>query len=173
MTSKKDQESVNKNQEKKKVEKNKIEELKRRKEEIDLYLKEGLELESRRGRKIKVPPLSGKREKKALSSLIAFIVGDPEVVKLFNPDGGFQMDVSLMIKLLSSSSGDNAFECLEEITAILLEKPSKWVDDNLLLGEMIKVVRPFFVLEGDQLAEMREETNPPPQKNNEKSPSGK
>ena len=46
-------------------------------------------------------------------------------------------------------------KCLQDMSAALLGATNEWVDNNLLLGEMVKVVRPFFLIEGDLLAEMR------------------
>ena len=137
------------------VKSKRISDLKKRKEEIDLYLSGGASFISRRGAKVKIPPLSGKAEKRALSALIGFVVGDPEVLKLFTGGGGFVFSPEIITKLLKDSSGDNAYKCLQDMSAALLGATNEWVDKNLLLGEMVKVVRPFFLIEGDLLAEMR------------------
>lgn len=139
----------------KEEEKKQRELLEKRSKELELYLKDGISFETIRGKKIKCPPVRGKAEKKALKILISFIVTNPKLTSGFMGSQGLRLSPALIIQALTDdSAGDSAFEAISQITAVLLDKDPEWVDENLLAAEMLKVVRPFFLVEAKLLSQM-------------------
>jgi len=130
--------------------------LEKKKAEIEIYLKDGLKITTIRGSDIIVPPLNGKMEKKALRLVLEFILTNPKVIALFTGGGKISLSPAGIMKLLSADVGDEAFDCIKKLAAILVDKPKEWVDENLLFAEMMEIVRPFFLVEGKTLSQFRQ-----------------
>jgi len=126
-----------------------VESTKKQKEDLLLYLGEGFSFVSVKGEEINVPPLMGIKEKQAILYLLSFL-GENEGImeKIFADPGNITVSKFISIFL---SGGNEAWDAITGITASLLDKEISWVGEHLMLPDMLKVVRPFFLVEGKQL----------------------
>jgi len=121
----------------------------KQREDLLLYVGSGFEFKSAKGDNIKVPPLAGINEKQAILAFLNFLSGNSKIMDQLFISGG-NVTVSNFITILLSG-GEEAWDCIVKITASLLGKHETWVADHLMLPDMIKVVRPFFLIEGKAL----------------------
>ena len=117
--------------------------------DLTLYVASGFDFKSAKGDKVIVPPLGGKAEKKAILALLTFLSGDDGVMEQLFSSGG-NVQVSDLLRILTSG-GEKAWDCLVEITGYLIDQPTEWISEHLMLPDMIQVVRPFFLTEGKTL----------------------
>ena len=153
-----------------------LESFKKKKDELAVFLNNGFKFKSAKGKRIEVPALSGIPEKEALMTVIDFLTTNPTLImglfsslsggkktskrgkkKLDSPSISFS---SILKVLLDPKSTDKAFKCLQKVSSILLHKKESWVNENLLLGDMVKVVRPFFAVEGGLINQQSIESLP-------------
>ena len=117
--------------------------------DLALYVGNGFDFMSVKGDKVVVPPLGGKREKKAILALLSYVSGDDGMMNKFFVTGG-NLKITELIKVLTAG-GEGAWDCLADIAGFLLNQPVEWVSEHLMLPDMIQVVRPFFLTEGKTL----------------------
>ena len=122
-----------------------LERMKMKMGDYKVFLREGFEIVTSRDEKIKVPPLTGKVEKEVVLAMMQFIVSEGNIFKEFS--SGKNPGIMGLFKYLVGASGEKAFKTLQKMSAALLGKSEEWVDQHLLLTDLVEVVRPFFVIE--------------------------
>lgn len=128
----------------------------------EIYLPEDVWVETLGGEKIKVPKLSWGKEIKLAKIFSTMIKQMPSFVETFSemPEvdekklkkgnvgdymkGAFGGFVGKLIKILPELL-DNAPDCLTQSASVMLDKDSKWIENNLEFDGMVDLVVPFFV----------------------------
>jgi len=131
------------------AQKAKAEEREKTLEELRALLNVGYTFTTARGLEVKVPPFTGKHEKLAIKAMLEFFVTNPDILdKIVAEATAGKVTGSSLARLLFTNI-DKAHTTAQEVTAALLDKDLKWVNDNLMISDLIKVAKPFFAVEVD------------------------
>jgi len=106
-------------------------------EELDLWFPGNtVNLES--GEKLAIPKLTWGRENKCLRIILRVFKNTPELKGLRLESVTADMLLSILPALL-----DSALVEVNEFLEILLAKDVKWIEDNLALEDVVKLILPF------------------------------
>jgi len=129
--------------------KEKTEEQEKTLNELRILLNTGYQFTTCRGVEVKVPPFTGRHEKLAIKAMLEFFVANPDILnKVVAEATAGKVNGSYLAKLLFTNM-DKAYTAAQSVVCALLDKDLKWVDNNLMIADLIKVAKPFFAVEVD------------------------
>lgn len=104
------------------------------------------------GKEIEVPPLNGIAEKKALKIVIDFLKDNSKLFEDIWGDTEKGQGSAILMKILGSADG--VMDIGTKIAAILMNKDESWAEENLLMVDIVKIIRPFLLAEVQQISSL-------------------
>ena len=128
-------------------------EFQRKRDELKKMLGEGFKLTTWKGLDIDVPAIKGKVEKRAIQIILDLFIKNPKLIRpmMSKVERGAVTPADVLNLILESIS--SAYDSLQHLAAILLNKDVKWVDDNLMTADLLAVARPFLTAEVEGIME--------------------
>jgi len=126
---------------------------KKRLDDLRKMIREGHTVEGWILEEIKVPPIKGKKEKQAIKLILELFTKNPELARALNREEGQDLEPTEILNLILGALM-KAVELLEEMAALFVEKDRDWVQDNLMVPDMVKVISPFLTAEAEGFVDM-------------------
>jgi len=118
-------------------------------EDLSLMLRDGHSITTVKGMKFRVPALGGRAEKEAIKLIVGYLREHSEIIKkLFGDkadkkEGGSDFNIESIISFVIDLA-DDGYDVIQKIAGAIIRKDVEWVDEHLLLADLIAIITPFI-----------------------------
>lgn len=122
----------------------KAEEVKAARNQLRQIIGQGYEFKAMTGAQIKIPPMDGLKEKRALQIVLDFIANHGDLLSGFGESG--DLTGAGIVQLLLSNVGI-VYDDVVKLVSVLLGMPEGEVMEKMLFNDLLEVISPFLGLQ--------------------------
>lgn len=111
-------------------------------DDLSLMLRDGHEITTVKGRKLQIPAITGTAEKEAIKIIVRYLREHSGIIKKLAGEGnglGIEDILSFVI-----DAADDGYEVIQGLAGSIIGKNIKWINDNLLIADLIEIISPFI-----------------------------
>ena len=116
-----------------------VEKLEEMEADLSLMLREGHEITTAKGEKLKIPAITGTAEKEAIKIIIGYLREHSDIIEKLK--GGKINREDILSFVIDAS--DDGYDEVQKFAGAIIGKDVKWVNNNLLIADFINIISPF------------------------------
>ena len=114
--------------------------------DLSTLLREGETIVTVKGEEVVVPGLSGKSEKMVIKTIVQYLRDHSDILQKMFGDEKEGLGVEDILSFIIDVAEDG-YDTIQELASHILGKPIEWIDNHLLVPDLISIIAPFIKAE--------------------------
>lgn len=114
--------------------------------DLSTLLREGETIVTVKGEEVVVPGLSGKSEKMAIKTIVQYLRDHSDILQKMFGDEKKELGAEDILSFIIDVAEDG-YDTIQELASHILGKPIEWIDNHLLVPDLISIIAPFIKAE--------------------------